>query len=177
VLLVREHLVLQRQERAAGIDEVDAGQAVFERDFLRAQMLLHRHREIRAALDGRVVGDDEDFAAMHAADAGDDAGAGRGIVVHAVRGERRQFEERRTRIEQGADAFARQQLAAFGVLRAGFFAAALRGLGDFRAPFVGGGPELRGVGEEVRRAGIDLRGKDGHVNAPPGRIRSRSERA
>ncbi len=77
VVAVGKHFVLQRQERAAGIDQVDARQAVLERDFLRAQMLLHRDRKVRAALDRRVVGDDDDFDAVDAADAGDDAGAGR----------------------------------------------------------------------------------------------------
>ena len=47
VLAVREDLVLQRQEGAAGVDEVDAGQAVLERDLLRAQVLLDRHRDSR----------------------------------------------------------------------------------------------------------------------------------
>ncbi len=89
MLLVGKHLVLQRQEGAAGIDQVDAGQAVLQRDFLRAQMLLHRHREIGAALDGGVVGDDHHFDAVHPADAGDDAGGGRRVVVHAVGGQRR----------------------------------------------------------------------------------------
>ena len=107
VFLVGEHLVLQRQERAAGVDEVDARQAVLARDFLRAQMLLHRHREVGAALDRRVVGDDHDFLAMHAADAGDDARGGRGVVVHAFGGEGRDFEEGRARVEQGGDAVAR----------------------------------------------------------------------
>ena len=43
-----------------------------------------------------------------AADAGDDAGAVDGIVVHAVGGERRQFEKRRAGIEQRHHALARQ---------------------------------------------------------------------
>ena len=73
VVAVGEDLVLHRQERAAGVDEVDAGQAVLEGDLLRAQVLLHRHRVVGAALDGGVVGDDHDVAAVHEADAGDEA--------------------------------------------------------------------------------------------------------
>ena len=46
------------QERAAGVDEVDARQAVLLGDLLRAQVLLDGQRVVRAALDGRVVGDD-----------------------------------------------------------------------------------------------------------------------
>ena len=72
VLAVGEDLVLQRQERAAGVDEVDARQPVVQGHLLRAQVLLDRHRVVGAALDGRVVGDDHALAAAHAADAGDD---------------------------------------------------------------------------------------------------------
>ncbi len=93
VIAVREDLVLQRQERAAGIDEVDAGQVILRGDLLRAQMLLHRHRKISAALDRRIVRDDDDFRAVHAADAGHHAGGRGTAVVHAVRRERRELEE------------------------------------------------------------------------------------
>ena len=85
VVAVGEDLVLHRQERAAGVDEVDAGQPVLERDLLRAQVLLHGQRVVGAALDGRVVADDHHVAAVHQADAGDHARAGRVAVVHARR--------------------------------------------------------------------------------------------
>ena len=62
-----------------------------------------------------------------AADAGDDARAGRVAVVEVVRGERAQLEERRAGVEQAVDALARQQLAALGVAGARLLAAALRG--------------------------------------------------
>ena len=74
VIAIGEDLGLQRQERAARVDEIDAGQPVLQRDFLRADVLLHREGIVGAALDRGVVGDDEHFAARHAADAGDDAG-------------------------------------------------------------------------------------------------------
>ena len=74
VLAVGEDLVLHRQERAAGVDEVDAGQVVLGRDRLGAQVLLDRDRVVGAALDGGVVGDDHALAAADPADAGDDAG-------------------------------------------------------------------------------------------------------
>ena len=63
VLAVGEDLVLHRQERAAGVDQVDARQPVLQRDLLRAQVLLHRHRVVGAALDRGVVGDDHALAA------------------------------------------------------------------------------------------------------------------
>jgi hypothetical protein len=115
VIAVREHLVLQRQEGAARIHQVDARQVVLERHLLRAQVLLHGEREIRAALDGRVVGDHHDFPAGDAADPGDDPGGGRLVLVQPVRRERRQLQERAARIEQGVHPLAGQQLAALRV--------------------------------------------------------------
>ena len=112
MVAVGEHLVLARQVRAAGIDEVDARQPVLERDFLRAQVLLHREREIGAAFHRGVVGDDHALPAADAADAGDEAGGGHRLVVHLPRRERRELEERRAGVEQRRDALARQQLAA-----------------------------------------------------------------
>ena len=63
VVAVGEDLVLARQEGAAGVDEVDARQPVLQGHLLRAQVLLHRHRVVGAALDGGVVGDDDALAA------------------------------------------------------------------------------------------------------------------
>ena len=93
VVAVREDLGLERQERAAAVDEVDARQPVLERDLLGAEVLLDRHRVVRAALDRRVVGDDHAGRALDPADAGDDPGARRLVVVQAGRGERAQLEE------------------------------------------------------------------------------------
>ncbi len=112
MLAVGKHLGPLRQVGAAGIDQIDARQPVLARDLLRAQMLLHRHRIVGAALDGGVVAHDHAFAALDAADAGDDAGAVDRVLVHAVGGERRQFEKRRAGIEQAHHALARQQFAA-----------------------------------------------------------------
>ena len=129
MLAVGKHLGLVRQVGAAGIDQIDAGQPVLARDLLRAQMLLHRHRIVGAALDRGVVAHDHAFAAFDAADAGDQAGAVDRVVVHAVGGERRQFEERRARIEQPHHALARQQLAARPMTLAGALGAAKRRFG------------------------------------------------
>ena len=133
VLAVGEHLVLPGQERAAGVDQVDARQPVLPRDLLGAQMLLDRDRVVGAAFDRGVVGDDHAFAARHPADAGDDAGAGRLVVVHAVGGQRRELQERAAGVEQAVDAVPRQQLAAAHVALAGFLRAAERGGGQLVA--------------------------------------------
>ncbi|MCY1229790.1 hypothetical protein D9M72_421770 [compost metagenome] len=76
VLLVRKDFVLLGQERSARVHEVDAGQPVLQRDFLRPEVLLHRHRVVGAALDGGIVGDDQHLAPVDEADPGDDAGSG-----------------------------------------------------------------------------------------------------
>ena len=70
------------------MDQIDAPQQVLARDLLGAQMLLHRHRIIRAAFDGQVVAHDHALAARHPPDAGDNAGAGNLVVVHAAGGKR-----------------------------------------------------------------------------------------
>ena len=115
VPLVGKNLGLHRQKRAAGIDQVNARQHVFDGDLLRAKMLLHGHRKIRAAFDGRVVSDDHRLAAVDSADAGDDARGRRVAVVHVECGQRRQFEERTAGVEQFFDPVAREQLAAFNM--------------------------------------------------------------
>jgi len=60
-----------------------------QRDFLRAQMLLHSDREIGAAFNGGVIGNDHAFAARYAPDAGNDAGRRDLVVVKPVGGELR----------------------------------------------------------------------------------------
>ena len=88
MVAVGKDLGLERQERAAGVDEVDARQAVLLGHLLRAQVLLHRQREVRAALDRGVVRDDHALAALDDADSGDDPRRGRLAVVHVPCGQR-----------------------------------------------------------------------------------------
>ena len=107
MLSVGKDLILVRQIGAAGIDEIDAGQIVFPRDLLCAQMFFDRQRIIRAALHRRIVSNDDAFAPSNAADAGQDAGGGDRLVIDIVRGKLREFEIRRAGIEQRAHAIAR----------------------------------------------------------------------
>ena len=132
VVAVREDVGLERQEGAAAVDEVDARQPVLERDLLRAQVLLDRHRVVRAALDGRVVGDDDAGRALDPADAGDDAGARGVVVVQAGGGERAQLQERGARVEEPVDAFADRELAAFAMALDGAVVAAGAAAGERR---------------------------------------------
>ena len=108
---IREDLGLHRKKCAARIDEVDARQPVLQGDLLRAQMFLHRHRVIRAAFHRRIVSNNDDIPARHDADAGDDAGARRVVLVHAIAGQRRELEKPRIRVDQTRDALADGQFA------------------------------------------------------------------
>ena len=67
VVPVGKDLVLERQVGAAGVHEVDAGQAVLPGDFLGPQVLLHGDRVVGPALHGRVVGDDDALLARRCA--------------------------------------------------------------------------------------------------------------
>ena len=108
MLAVGKHLVLVGQVGAAGIDEIDAGQMVLQRDLLRAQMLLHRHRIIGAALHRGVVDDDHHLAALDAPDAGDQPGAGNRLVIEPMRRELADLEKRRAGVEQRRQPLPRQ---------------------------------------------------------------------
>mmetsp|Transcript_45653 Transcript_45653/g.122749 ORF Transcript_45653/g.122749 Transcript_45653/m.122749 type:complete len:344 (-) Transcript_45653:720-1751(-) len=84
---IREHLVLQGQERTARVHEVDARKSILDRDLLRPQVLLHRHRIVGAALDGRIVCHKEHLAPVDKADACHDAGRMGLPVVHVEGGQ------------------------------------------------------------------------------------------
>ncbi|OIQ68535.1 hypothetical protein GALL_498700 [mine drainage metagenome] len=113
--LVGKDLVLLGQKRAPGIDHVNAGQIVLPRDILGAKVLLHRHRIIGAAFDGRIVGDDHAFAPRYPSDPRDDARRMHVAAIKAEGRQRRQFEKRRTGIDQQIDALTRQHLAPRGM--------------------------------------------------------------
>ena len=81
VLAVGKHIGLQREKGSARIDEINTRQPVLERDLLRAEMLLDRHRIVSASLDGRVVGHDHDVTAGDTANARHDSGAGRFVLI------------------------------------------------------------------------------------------------
>ncbi|MHC2284708.1 hypothetical protein ACVIJW_000578 [Bradyrhizobium barranii subsp. barranii] len=138
------------RERAAGIDHVDAGKIVLPRHVLRAQMLLHRHRIVSAALDGGVVGDDHAFAARDTPDAGDDARRMHVTAIEAVRRQRRQLHERGAGIDQQVDALARQHLAARGVAVARDLAAAAGDLAQFFAQVRDKSAHGLGIARKVR---------------------------
>ena len=93
VIAVWKHLVLLRQKRTAGVDEVDARQPVLESDLLSTKMLLDGDRMVRPALDRGVVCYDHALLPRNAADTGDDACAGHLAAIHAVSRHRRELEK------------------------------------------------------------------------------------
>ncbi len=112
VVAIGEDLVLERQERAARVDEIEARQPVLERDLLRSQVLLDGHRVVGAALDRRVVRDDHRVDSLDATDAGHDSRTRRLVVVEAIRRKRVQLEEGAPRIDEPIDPLANGKLAA-----------------------------------------------------------------
>ncbi len=108
---IRKDLVLPGQVRSAGIDKIDAGQAVLPGNLLGAQMLLHRERIVGAALHSWIIGDDHAFAAAHPPDTSEDASGRYGFVIDPVCCELRQFQKWRARVEKRVDAIAGQKLA------------------------------------------------------------------
>ena len=162
MVAIGKHFGLQRQERAAGVDEVHTGQTVLQRDVLRAYVLLDGDREVRPALHRRIVGDDHHFAARDAADACDQSGPRRIAVVHVERRERRELQEGRTGIEQPIDPIADRQLALLAMPFDVFRAAALAG-GEQTLPQLG--DELLHavtIALKGRVGGIDVRREDFH---------------
>ena len=162
VVAVGEDLGLQRQERAARVDEVDARQAVVERDLLRPEVLLHGDGEVGAALHRGVVRDDHHLAAAHAADAGDQAGAWRIAAVHPPCGQGRELEKRRARIEQAFDALADRQLALLAMAFDRPLAAAAPNLGQALAQLGHQALHARAIADEQLGIRLQVRLDDVH---------------
>ena len=133
MLFIGKNLGLVRQVGAAAIDQIDARQSVLERDFLRAQMFFDGEREIHAAFDCGIVGDNHDLPAADLANAADQPGARCIVVVKPVGGELAEFQEGRARVEQALNARARQQFAAGDVARTDRLRPAERHSRDMRA--------------------------------------------
>ena len=172
VVAVGEHLGLQREEGAARVHEVDAGQRVLEGDLLRPQVLLHREREVRPALHGRVVRDDHHLAAAHAADPADEARGGGLAAVEAAGGEGADLEERRARVEEPLEPLAHEALSLLAVARGRLGPAARARLGEPLAQIGDEPVHVRRVLAELRRGDVDARLEDGQGAQSPRQIPS-----
>ena len=167
MVLVREDVVLQRQERAAGIDQVDDAEAVLGGDVLGTHVLLDTDRQQRAALHRCVVGDEHPRHAADHADTGDDARAGGAVVVHLPARQRGELQERRAGIADQVDPVPRQDLAAAVVALDGALTTRTAGDGEL-LPL----PQRReqvGIGSrvllELGAAGVDAAFELSHLRA------------
>ena len=165
VLAIREDVVLERQVRAARVDEVDARKPVLLRDLLRAQVLLDREREVGTAFDGRVVRDDHALPALDDADPRHDPGRGRLPAVDVPRGERAQLQERRAGIEEPVDPFSRRQLPASAVTLHGHLAAARCDQSGSLPKFCDERLDPRPPAHELVRTTVDMRHEQRHQPA------------
>ena len=125
-------------------------------------MLFDGDRIVGAALDRGVVDDDHALPPLDAADAGDNATGGHFVFVEAVARQLAQLQEGRAGIEQQAQAFARQELAAREVACPGALAAALGHARDLRPEVVDQRAHGGGVGAEGLAAGVECRREDRH---------------
>ena len=133
MVAIGKDFVLAWQIGAAAIDEIDARQMAFPCDFLRAQMLLDGQRVIGAALDGCIIGDDDAFLAAYAPYARYHSRRRSGFRVNLIGGELREFQKRRTRIDERRDSIARQEFVARDMSLPRVSAAALRDECDLAA--------------------------------------------
>src|SRR5207245_9608134 len=124
-------------------------------DFLGTQVLLRGHRIVGAALDRGVVRHDHGLAALDQADAGNDA-RGRGIIVHAVRGKRREFEERGVGVDQRFYTLTRQQLTALFVTFAQLFWPTQPDLCQLFFELTDQGAHVGGIGLKLWRVGANF---------------------
>ena len=137
MLAIGEDFGLMRQVRPAAIDEVDAWQTVLLRNLLRAQVLLHRHGIIGAALHRGIVAHDHHLTARHAANPADQTSAAdRILAIHAVRGKLADLQKRRAGVQQPFHPLAGKQFAARHMALAAAFRTAQRSFGNSAAQFI-----------------------------------------
>ena len=136
VVTIRKDLVLSGQKSSTGVDQIHAREAIVHRDLLSAQVLLHRHRVVRAALHRRVIRHDDHLATADAADPGDNASPRRRVVVHPVTGQRRQLQEWAGVINESVDSLTGQQFSPRNVAVANLLRSTQRALAESVAKFI-----------------------------------------
>ena len=124
MVAVGENLVLVGQVRTAGVHQIDAGQMVRLGNLLRAEVFLHRHRVVGAALHGGVVADHHDLMALHPTNARDHPRTGCRAAIKPMRCCGADLQKRAAGVEKVRHPLAGQHLAAAFMPGAGFFAAA-----------------------------------------------------
>ncbi len=166
MIAVGKHLVLHRQKGAAGIHQIEAGEAQPFGDGLGPQVLFHRERVVGATLHGGIVHHQHAEPPRDEPDAGDDAGGGHRLVIDLPGGQRREFEKGGARVQQLIDALAGQQFAAGlmtgivgGAAALGYLVQAGIEIVDQR---LHGGP----IGRIFRACGIEAGVKSAHALSP-----------
>ncbi len=144
-VLPGEDAALIRKVHAGAVHQVDDGDPLAHRDFLRAQNLPDRLGPPRAGLHGGVVRHDHDFATLDHTDAGDDAGRRGLAVVLVVRDQQTELEPRRAGIEQTLHPFSGRELPLLVHLGDARGAAAFLELGGEPPVLLGQGPKPRGL--------------------------------
>jgi len=124
-------------------------------------MLFDRERIVGAALDGGVVAHNHAVNAADAADAGNQAGAGRAVAavavgIHAQGGQRREFQKRCSRIKQHPHPLARQQFAARLVFGARHLATAQGNPGQLHMKIVHQRAHGGGIGLKIGGTGVEF---------------------
>ena len=152
---IRKDVRLLGKEYAARINQVHAGQMIFQRNFLRTDILFNGLVDVGAALHGSVVSRNNGFFAVDDTDTGNDARRRKLVVVHAVGGQRREFQKRSIRVDKLVDALTGQQFASFFMFFQGFFAAFLRDAFHDRAVLCQKGSIVAVVGFKLLGLRID----------------------
>ena len=159
-----EDLLLRRQVRTPGLDEVDHGKPILKRDIVGAQSFPQRPGIAGTAADGGVVRHDHALHTVDDADAGHRTGADG--ELGAPGSERRELEEGRVRVDQQFDALTGQQFAALVVALdvllpppASALVCSSSSLGEFVAHRLG----CRAV---LRRRHVESRLQDAHAPYP-----------
>ncbi len=132
IVRVRENVLLQRQENARRIDEIQSGNSIVDRDILCANHFFRGHREKRAGFHGGVIRDDHHQTPADTREPRDCSGRGRSapFPVHLESGVNAQLKKARVVIEQARDPLARRE-PPFFVLRFDGLRAAAFVNGDF----------------------------------------------
>lgn len=101
------------------VNKVDAWELVLKGDFLRSQVLLHRHGKIGAAFDRRIVCDDHARCSGNDADPGQYAGSWTNSLIEPRSGELSDFKKGCARIYQLLNTLAHVELAPVAVFLKG----------------------------------------------------------
>ena len=99
-IAVGKDAMLQRQETAGAVADMDDRQPVLQRDIQKAHDLFHGMRIPGTALDAGVIGMNSDLAALHDANARNHGGTRHCSVIFATGCEGGEFQKRCAGVQQ-----------------------------------------------------------------------------